>query len=84
MPADSDSGLGDPGRDRVAAPSLPHTWRPFGVRVAVWVFGGLLIAVPRDRAAALVAELTARHTPARAVIGEIVAGEAGHIDVVAG
>jgi hypothetical protein len=27
------------------APTLPHTWRPFGVRVAVWVFGGLLIAL---------------------------------------
>jgi hypothetical protein len=40
MPAGSSRGTGP-----VAAPSLPHTWRPFGVRVAVWVFGGLLIAV---------------------------------------
>jgi len=24
---------------------LPHTWRPFGVRVAVWVFGGLLLGI---------------------------------------
>lgn len=40
MPADSESAAG-----RVPAPSLPHTWRPFGVRVAVWVFGGLLLAV---------------------------------------
>ena len=40
MPADSESGAG-----RVPSPSLPHTWRPFGVRVAVWVFGGLLLAV---------------------------------------
>jgi hypothetical protein len=37
MPADSDSGP--------AVPSLPHTWRPFGVRVAVWVLGGLLLAI---------------------------------------
>jgi hypothetical protein len=27
------------------APSLPHTWRPFGVRIAVWVLGGLLLAI---------------------------------------
>jgi hypothetical protein len=40
MPAGSDRGSG-----RVTAPPLPHTWRPFGVRVAVWVFGGLLIAL---------------------------------------
>jgi PH (Pleckstrin Homology) domain-containing protein len=40
MPAGS-----DPGSGRVTAPPLPHTWRPFGVRVAVWVFGGLLLAL---------------------------------------
>jgi hypothetical protein len=45
MPADSDPGPGDPGRARPAAPPLPHTWRPFGVRVAVWLFGGLLLAI---------------------------------------
>ena len=45
MPAGSDFGRGDPGPRRVTAPSLPHTWRPFGVRVAVWVFGGLLLAL---------------------------------------
>ncbi|MET0838160.1 MAG: PH domain-containing protein [Marmoricola sp.] len=33
MPADSE------------APKLPHTWRPLGVRVALWIFGGGLIAV---------------------------------------
>ena len=37
MPADSDPA-------RPTAPTLPHTWRPFGVRIAVWVFGGLLLA----------------------------------------
>ena len=40
MPAGSDSGPGRP-----QAPSLPHTWRPFGVRIAVGVLGGLLLAV---------------------------------------
>ena len=34
MPAGSDS-----------APSLPHTWRPFGVRIAVVVFGGGLLVL---------------------------------------
>ena len=46
--------------------------------------GGLLIAVPSEREAELVAELEAQGTPARAVIGELTAGEAGHIEVVAG
>jgi hypothetical protein len=43
MPADSDPG--PRGRARTPAPSLPHTWRPFGVRIAVWVLGGLLVAI---------------------------------------
>jgi selenide, water dikinase len=46
--------------------------------------GGLLIAVPSARADALVRELAQRAAPARAVIGEIIAGEAGRIEVVAG
>ncbi len=46
--------------------------------------GGLLIAVPPERADTLVRELAQRGTPARAVIGEVVAGEAGRIEVVAG
>jgi hypothetical protein len=25
--------------------TLPHTWRPLGVRIALWIFGGGLIAV---------------------------------------
>lgn len=37
MPADSER--------RPSAPKLPHTWRPFGARIAVWVFGGLLLAL---------------------------------------
>ncbi len=40
MPAGSDSPSA-----RVPAPSLPHTWRPFGARIAVWLLGGLLFAV---------------------------------------
>ncbi len=27
------------------APALPHTWRPFGVRLAIWVFGGMLLVL---------------------------------------
>jgi selenide,water dikinase len=43
--------------------------------------GGLLIAVPRERAAELVAELGRRGTPAAAEIGELAAGEAGALEV---
>jgi hypothetical protein len=39
MPADSEA---DP---RPGAPSLPRTWRALGVRIALWIFGGGLIAV---------------------------------------
>jgi selenide,water dikinase len=46
--------------------------------------GGLLIAVPGERADQLVRELAQRDAPARAVIGELVAGEAGRIEVLAG
>jgi selenide,water dikinase len=43
--------------------------------------GGLLLAVPRENEAALLAALEAHGTPARAVIGEMVAGEAGHLHI---
>jgi selenide,water dikinase len=43
--------------------------------------GGLLIAVPPEREAKLLAALEQHSTPARAVVGEIVAGEPGHIEV---
>jgi selenide,water dikinase len=46
--------------------------------------GGLLLAVAPENEAALLAELASRGTPARAVVGEIIPGEAGHIEVVAG
>lgn len=45
--------------------------------------GGLLIAVPADRADSLVRDLAARATPACAIVGELVAGEAGTIRVEA-
>jgi hypothetical protein len=35
MPADSDS----------SGVTLPHTWRPLGVRLALWVVGSLLIVL---------------------------------------
>jgi len=41
--------------------------------------GGLLIAVPADRADALIAALRREHTPAAARIGRLVAGRAGAI-----
>ena len=40
MPADSDRPAA-----RVTAPALPHTWRPLGVRIAVWVLGSMLLAL---------------------------------------
>ena len=43
--------------------------------------GGLLIALPAARRAALGAALAAQHTPAAAVIGRVVAGPAGRIVV---
>jgi selenide,water dikinase len=44
--------------------------------------GGLLIAVPAERAAELVADLTRRGTAAASVIGELVAGVPGALEVV--
>jgi len=44
--------------------------------------GGLLIAVPAEREAELVADLRRRGTPAAASIGELVAGVSGRIEVV--
>lgn len=41
MPAASDRG---PAR-AVSPPDLPHTWRPLGVRIAVWVLGLMLLAL---------------------------------------
>ena len=43
--------------------------------------GGLLLAVPAENEAALLAALRDEHTPAAAVIGRVVAGKPGHIRV---
>ena len=43
--------------------------------------GGLLLAVPAERSDALVAALAREHTPAAAVIGRVVAGTPGSIEV---
>jgi selenide,water dikinase len=43
--------------------------------------GGLLLAVPPDGETRLLQELERHGTPARAVIGEVVSGKAGDIDV---
>jgi selenide,water dikinase len=45
--------------------------------------GGLLLTVPADRESELIAELERQGTPTRAVIGELVEGEAGAIEVSA-
>jgi selenide,water dikinase len=46
--------------------------------------GGLLLAVPPENEAGLLADLEKRGTPAHCVVGEMTAGEPGHIEVVAG
>jgi selenide,water dikinase len=46
--------------------------------------GGLLIAVPPDREARLLDELEQRETLTRAVIGQVVEAEPGHVEVMAG
>ncbi len=46
--------------------------------------GGLLMAVPPGKADDLVAALIARGTPAAAIVGEIVEGPAGRMEVVRG
>jgi selenide,water dikinase len=46
--------------------------------------GGLLIAVAPQSEARLLDELEERGTPARAVVGEVIEAEAGHVEVVAG
>jgi selenide,water dikinase len=46
--------------------------------------GGLLIAVPPEGVARLEAELEKNSTPVRALVGEVLEGEAGTLEVVAG
>jgi len=56
MPADSERVL-------AAAPKLPHTWRPFGVRVAVWVLGTMLLVLFGVVWIAIGAESRSQFTP---------------------
>jgi selenide, water dikinase len=46
--------------------------------------GGLLLAVPAENEAALLAALKEERTPAAAVIGRVVAGKPGHVKVTRG
>jgi len=62
--------------------SLDETWRL--VLADAQTSGGLLLAVPPEGLRSLLADLERRGTFARAVVGEIVAGEAGRLDVVSG
>jgi hypothetical protein len=43
-----------------SGPALPHTWRPLGVRMAVWFFGGALAIVCVAGAVAIGPEARAR------------------------
>ena len=43
--------------------ALPHTFRPFGVRLAIFVLGGLLVLVTLVMWFALPAEIRAQFTP---------------------
>ena len=47
----------------VSEPSLPHTWRPLGVRVAGLLFGGLLLVVCVVAWFSFDAGIRARFTP---------------------
>lgn len=49
--------------DPAARPPLPHTWRPFGVRMAGLVFGSLLLVVCAVAWFSFDAETRARFTP---------------------
>ncbi|KPL88062.1 segregation protein A [Ardenticatena maritima] len=59
------------------------TWEQQIVLCDAQTSGGLLIAVPPERVEALLAALEARGVATRALIGEVVAGAPGHIDVTA-
>lgn len=61
------------------APDLSQTDRYLCVDAQT--SGGLLLAVPAENEAALIAALREEHTPAAAVIGRIVAGNPGQIRV---
>ena len=66
MPADSDR--------RPRTPDLPHTWRPFGARIAAWVLGGMLIALVVVVWVALDAEIRAQFTTLQRITLVLMAG----------
>jgi selenide,water dikinase len=66
----------------VLGPEVPEP-----LRVALFdpqTSGGLLMAVPPDRVSALLEELAGEHVATREVVGELLDGDAGTIEVVAG
>jgi selenide,water dikinase len=82
------AGLAPGGSRRNLEYTAPHT--RFGDDVAevdrlilsdAQTSGGLLIAVPANRESELIRELERNDAPARAVIGELVAGEPGSIEI---
>jgi selenide,water dikinase len=84
----AETGLAPGGSKRNLEYVAPHT--RFGDDVAevdrliladAQTSGGLLIAVPPDLESTLIVELERNHAPARAVIGELVPGEPGSIEV---
>ena len=84
----ADAGVAPGGSRRNLEYVAPHTH--FGGDVAevdrlilsdAQTSGGLLLAVPPDLESDLIGELERNDTPARAVIGELVPGEPGSIEV---
>jgi hypothetical protein len=61
----------------VSEPSLPHTWRPLGVRLAVLFFGGLLAVVCIAGWVAVGSDVRARVTPYQEVTLVLIAVLAG-------
>jgi selenide,water dikinase len=87
----AEEGLVPGGSKRNADYVAPHVAWDSGVTAAdrlllcdAQTSGGLLIAVAPDSEAKLLAALERSGAPAHAVIGEIVAGEGGRIEVTAG
>lgn len=56
MPADSEP------RSPVVVPTLPHTWRPLGVRISGALFGGVLVIVSAVSWVSLPADIQAVFT----------------------
>ena len=60
----------------VSEPTLPHTWRPLGVRLAMLFFGGLLAVVCVAGWLAVGAEVRAQVTPFQQVTMLVIAATA--------